>query len=48
MDRAHAREQERGATDQKYWGSDTTMKGTILNPVGEAAYGHREKTRSGG
>src|SRR5215469_3055652 len=48
MDCAQVREQKRGATDQKYRGSDTTMKGTVLNPVGEAAYGHSKKTRSRG
>ena len=48
MNRASVREQERGATDQKYWGSDTTMKSTIFSPVGEAAYGHGEKTGSRG
>lgn len=48
VDRAHVREQECGATDHKYWGSDTTVKSAILMPVGEATDGHGEKTCSCG
>lgn len=43
---AHSPEQEHDATNRKKRGSDSTVKGAIPKPVGEAADAHSEEARS--
>ena len=44
-DKAAAGEQEHYSSDQKQRASDNAVKGTIPDPIGQAADSHREKAR---